>query len=1040
MSTGVRDYYRRLVDAAHIGEVCRKLIPNRITTESATKLRIDCPHHQSQSKTSLHVSLERGLWHCFGCGVGGDVIQLVEFTHFGKVTKCSRDGVTDTHRAARDELARWAGIPPPTSFSQTSWEGEYAEARGTFEAMTAIVDSYHERLVSPDNAHVLDWFEKKYGITKQTIDALKIGWSGTEPCLSDLIAKGIREQDLKSTGFFRFRSFPTEVRQYFKNRIVFPYWSRGQVVYAIGRRTPWTPSSEYEKAKYKKLPLHNDKKLSFISPAIVNPALFGADILREQPREVILTEGIADAVAVQQAGFPCVSPVTVRLKGEEVALVAGILKGVERVYIIQDNELSRAGLDGALATADALEGHGIACRLVEIPLSAECALAREELVGLLGEDGSQRFLGSKSSSQRKVLGELLGEDQEQIERANVLIQRSKIDLCDFLRDNPGRDSLDALIRRATRPIEAGIDGIQLDSDEDRLLESIEPLLVRILREPAPIQSELFSRLRDRTGKRWKVSDLKAAARAARGKSAGAQIARAKGAAGQFECNDNFLGDEFGRGHGVDVRYCAQTSRWAIWRGTHWKWDEDRSIEQLARSTVERIGRQAEEMAALAAKGGDVEQAAMFGRFARRALSMHGVRAALDVAGGTYRMDDGGSLCLPIAEFDPYHSTKFLINCRSGVLDLRTRSLAPHAKSKVLHITKLAPVEYRAEAECPEFLSSLWSIFEGDRDAARASRLIELLQVGLGYSLLGDQSHHLLFLLYGPEGRNGKSLIVGIVQSVLGADYAGTAPPGLLRQKRGETHPTELADLNGKRFVSTIETSRSDKLDEALVKHLTGGDAVKARRMREDFSEFQPTHHLWIATNNLPKADAADSALWARIRILPFRRRFLKPEDHGFETSPLVYRADDNLACRILGSEREGVFAWMVEGCRRYLETGAVPNPPESREEVSEYRRSNDPVGDWIAELCETTGSGTADRAELPDEWWTASALLYLSFKGWSEARGARPPSDNGLARCLTEKGFPSRRERGGQARGRCGIRLLALSASGTATTAGWPEQ
>lgn len=386
------------------------------------------------------------------------------------------------------------------------------------------------------------------------------------------------------------------------------------------------------------------------------------------------------------------------------------------------------------------------------------------------------------------------------------------------------------------------------------------------------------------------------------------------------------------------------------------------------------------------------------------------------------------ICQPIARFDPYHETKHLLNCSNGVLDLTTQTLIPHVKTKTLHITKLADVEFLPQAQCPLFLETLSTIFEADSDPARAGRLIELVQYAIGYSLLGDQTHHLLFLLYGPEGRNGKSLLIGIFQSVLGDEYATTAPPGLLREKKGEGHPTELADLHGRRLVAAVETGRGEKLNESLVKHLTGGDAIKARRMREDFWEFLPTHHLWIATNNLPRADAFDRALWARFRVIPFRRRFLKPGDEGFEEASVACRADDTLAERILADEREGVFAWMVEGCRKYLETGRVPNPPESQDAVTEYRDQNDPIAEWVDESCATAGSCTEDRQGLSDEWWTPSDELYRGYSGWADARGTRPMNGNAFARALTAKGFPSDRRR--KSRGRLGLRLCAPLAPG----------
>ena len=82
----VQAYYRQITDV-DIGEIARELLGGRITQDSRQTLFCDCPNHRSQSHQSLHIMLDKQGWYCFGCGVGGDVLQLVEFVHDGVVTK-----------------------------------------------------------------------------------------------------------------------------------------------------------------------------------------------------------------------------------------------------------------------------------------------------------------------------------------------------------------------------------------------------------------------------------------------------------------------------------------------------------------------------------------------------------------------------------------------------------------------------------------------------------------------------------------------------------------------------------------------------------------------------------------------------------------------------------------------------------------------------------------------------------------------------------------------------------------------------------------
>src|SRR5690606_21044370 len=122
------------------------------------------------------------------------------------------------------------------------------------EALTALAETYHQRLIG--NLEILGWFQAKYGIGSETITRLKIGFAdNAEPNPARSLQDGpgaFTLRELTATSAFR----PTAqdgVVPFFDGRIVFPYWSRGHVVFMIGRRTEWTPDVEWEKSKYKKL-------------------------------------------------------------------------------------------------------------------------------------------------------------------------------------------------------------------------------------------------------------------------------------------------------------------------------------------------------------------------------------------------------------------------------------------------------------------------------------------------------------------------------------------------------------------------------------------------------------------------------------------------------------------------------------------------------------------------------------------------------------------------------------------------------------------
>jgi P4 family phage/plasmid primase-like protien len=270
-----------------------------------------------------------------------------------------------------------------------------------------------------------------------------------------------------------------------------------------------------------------------------------------------------------------------------------------------------------------------------------------------------------------------------------------------------------------------------------------------------------------------------------------------------------------------------------------------------------------------------------------------------------------SLSCDYRQFDK-HPT--LLNCANGTLDLETGAIREYARTDFL--TQVCPTKFCANATCPRWEQFIKEVFDSDEE------LVRWFQVLLGYCLTGDVSHHVLSVLHG-SGRNGKSTVVNTVRTVLGEDYATVAPPKFLVVTRGEAHPTKLVTLYGKRVVVDMETGEGARLDEELVKRLTGGDSVSARRMYEDFWEFTPTHKLMLITNHEPSVQGVDEAIWTRVRKIPFKVCFTVREDFHLQ--------------RRLGAEAEGVLRWMVDGSRRWFQTGFGPLPKAVASATSEYR-------------------------------------------------------------------------------------------------------
>jgi hypothetical protein len=505
----VREYYR-LVTEMDIGDVARELLPGRITQESGQRLMCDCPNHQSQSRLSLHVMLDKQGWYCFGCGVGGDVLQLVEFIQTGSVTAGQSGPMPDSHRQARDYLAKKAGLPPLSRYGLSQERLAQTEADRAFElrvkdALTALAKLYHAKL--KESPEVLDWLKSKYALSEETIDDLLIGYADNA---SGAVAQltggedGFSKRELAATGAFR----PTSqdgLTPFFERRIVFPYWSRGRVVFMIGRKTPWTPDVGWEQGKYKKLPVHDEHQRPYVADFINNALLFNEDCLLARPGKVIITEGVTDCLALMQLGLPTVSPVTVRIRAADWERLIPKLRGVETVYICQDNELSQAGLKGALQTARTLAEHKIDTRLVTLPLSETQISARQEL--------TERF-GLTASVGPKELAKLLaGRPAEEIQAAEALLATAKIDVNDYIAAGHTREDFERLLAEASTPIEFGVRSLPEGAEEEERNRLLEPILGEISEQSPLEQSRLLKLVQERIGGGVSMATLKEQIRA-----------------------------------------------------------------------------------------------------------------------------------------------------------------------------------------------------------------------------------------------------------------------------------------------------------------------------------------------------------------------------------------------------------------------------------------------------------------------------------------------------------------------------------------------
>jgi putative DNA primase/helicase len=411
-------------------------------------------------------------------------------------------------------------------------------------------------------------------------------------------------------------------------------------------------------------------------------------------------------------------------------------------------------------------------------------------------------------------------------------------------------------------------------------------------------------------------------------------------------------------YGDRLRYVPSWRRWLIWDGTRWAHDDTGQAARWQKVIARQLT-----TGALAILDKDERRAAL--NAARRAESSAGISGALTLA------STEASIAISHTDLD---ADPFLLNCRNGILDLRTGELVPHDPTRLL--TKITASAYDPE----EAVGTEWTKFLERVQPDPAMR--DFLSRLLGHAIEGKVTTHILPILFG-NGANGKSTLIDAVIAALG-DYADAADPELLTARSFDAHPTGIADLFGLRLAVLHESDRGRRLAEGTVKPLTGGDRVKARRMREDFWSFEPSHTFAMLTNHKPLIGGTDEGIWRRLRLVPFD--VVIPDAEQDEDLP------DRLAL-----ESDAILSWMVAGYRDWRGRG-LDEPDQVRSATKSYRAESDALARFLGERC-----------LLGRDFRTRSSQLYAEWRCWCDAQGEDAGTQKAFTTALQNKGYDTSR-------------------------------
>lgn len=345
----------------------------------------------------------------------------------------------------------------------------------------------------------------------------------------------------------------------------------------------------------------------------------------------------------------------------------------------------------------------------------------------------------------------------------------------------------------------------------------------------------------------------------------------------------------------------------------------------------------------------------------------------------------------------------------GTYDLRTLTMLDLPDRKRQYETRYTGVSPNfQEINTPLFDSLLYGLSDGNMD------VVNWVWHYLGYCLLGDPRADCFLLIWG-NGRNGKSVLLDLLEYILGSYHVPLNSEVLLARGR-DKHPTSLNALRGKRIAVCSEMSAKDHWNIERLKMLTGGDSIQARNIGKDESTFKSEAGLLIVVNDVPQFGNVNTAIIRRLRMIGTTWQPESP-DESLEEKIKMWEADAVLAKLMHYAQK----VWNADG-QAYEHIKLPPVPAAMLAESNAILKEADPIYGWIQAECEVGGQAADEYEDAVmlkdrfDAWLVRSgkgggivgdSTSDKSFKDALRRMGVKINDDNGVPLRKTMRSGPS---------------------------------
>ena len=396
-----------------IVDVVERYVSLRRTGRNYTGL---CPFHDDKNP-SMHVNEERGFFHCFSCGAGGDV--------FGFVMKYNNIDFMDAAR----ELAQRAGVTLPSSSRREGNRGEDSARKKRFLEINSLVCSlYRERLRSGKGSESARKYVQSRGIDARTVEEFGLGFApdGWDTVVRFAGEKKIGISELEKLGLVAARKDSKGHYDWFRNRIIFPiYGMDGQVLGFGGRALDEDGGKNPKYMNSSESPVFSKKNVFY--------GLYNSRSEIRKKRQAVLVEGYMDFIKLYSSGVRNVVATLGTAFTRDHATV--LRRFCEEVVIVYDGDA--AGISSAVRAGEILLEREVSSKICRIPdgLDPDDYVERHGAGGFLElldaaagvcdfiiDDTFSKYREKKMSSgeSTRFLAELVSKTKDPIERSRAL--------------------------------------------------------------------------------------------------------------------------------------------------------------------------------------------------------------------------------------------------------------------------------------------------------------------------------------------------------------------------------------------------------------------------------------------------------------------------------------------------------------------------------------------------------------------------------------------------------------------------------------------